>query len=251
MAGDQRALATVYAPSSIDQKKPSQGDVRDPSGEPGFWGSLKPAGLSQFNFKILEIDQPRPDLMAFVFRCNVKLHNSGVDFADVVGGVLVWMNGPSGWKIVETQRSDLTPDVPRRLPEPSKPNTQLYPAPALASREIGSALQAARADHKHVILVFGGNWCYDCHVLDATFHSKDIAPLVQQNYHVVHINVGNYDQNLDLAKKYEIPLEKGVPSLAILDPEGKLLVSQKQGDFENTVRIGPQDVTQFLQKWKP
>ena len=106
----------------------------------------------------------------------------------------------------------------------------------------------ATKDHKRVLLVFGGNWCYDCHVLDATFHSKEIAPLVNANYHVVHVNVGDYDKNLDLAKKYEIPLEKGVPSLAILDPDGKLVVSQKKGEFESTVRIGPEDVVAIPEK---
>jgi thioredoxin 1 len=68
---------------------------------------------------------------------------------------------------------------------------------------------------------------------------------------VVHVNVGDYDKNTDLASKYEIPLEKGVPSLAILDPDGKLVVSQKKGEFESTVRIGPEDVVRFLKQWKP
>ena len=155
------------------------------------------------------------------------------------------------WKIIATQRGDLAAKEARRLPEPAKPNTQLYPPPEEAQTEISSALAAAAKDHKRVLLVFGGNWCYDCHVLDATFRSKAFAPLVNANYHVIHINVGNYDVNLDLAKKYEIPLEKGVPSLAILDPDGTLVVSQKKGEFESTVRIGPEDVVDFLKKWKP
>jgi thioredoxin 1 len=155
------------------------------------------------------------------------------------------------WRIVSTQRSDLLASVPRRLPEPAKPNIQLYADPEKAPAEIAAALAAAAKDHKRVLLVFGGNWCYDCHVLDATFRSKQIAPLVSENYHVVHVNVGDFDRNLDLAKKYEIPLEKGVPSLAILDPDGKLVVSQKKGEFESTTRIGPEDVVQFLKQWKP
>ncbi len=118
-------------------------------------------------------------------------------------------------------------------------------------RKFPSALAAAAKQHKRVILVFGGNWCYDCHVLDATFRSKDFAPIVNASYIVIHINVGNYDANLDLADKYQIPLKKGVPSLAILDPDGSLVVSQKQGEFESTVRIGPEDVLEFLKKWKP
>ena len=155
------------------------------------------------------------------------------------------------WKIIATQRGDLAAKQARRLPEPAKPNIQLYPPPEEAQAEISSALAAAAKDHKRVLLVFGGNWCYDCHVLDATFRSKAFAPIVNANYHVLHINVGNYDVNLDLADKYQIPLKKGVPSLAILDPDGKLVVSQKQGEFESTVRIGPEDVLEFLKKWKP
>ncbi|MGH9640357.1 MAG: thioredoxin family protein, partial [Bryobacteraceae bacterium] len=70
-------------------------------------------------------------------------------------------------------------------------------------------------------------------------------------YHVVHVNVGEEDKNLNLAKKYEVPLDKGVPSLAVLDSSGALLYSQKNGEFESTVRIGPEDVIQFLNRWKP
>ena len=160
----------------------------------------------------------------------------------IISGSQVWLQQSGEWRIVSTQRSDLVAKPVMRLPEPAKPNTQLYPDPERAPAEIASALAAATKDHKRVLLVFGGNWCYDCHVLDATFHSKAIAPLVNENYHVVHVNVGDYDKNLDLAKKYEIPLEKGVPSLAILDPDGNLVVSQKKGEFESTVRIGPEDV---------
>ena len=154
------------------------------------------------------------------------------------------------WRVVSTLRRHLIASVSRRLPEPANPKAQIYPSPEEAPAEIAVQLAAAAKDHKRVLLVFGGNWCYDCHVLDATFRSKQIAPLVNENYHVVHVNVGNYDKNLDLAKKYEIPLEKGVPSLAVLDPDGKLVVSQKKGEFESTTRIGPEDVVQFLKQWK-
>ena len=77
--------------------------------------------------------------------------------------------------------------------------------------------------HKNVLLDFGGNWCIDCHVLENAFHQPRIAPLLNGNYIVVHVDVGKYDKNLDLAKKYHVNLEKGVPSLAVLDAQGKVL----------------------------
>ena len=40
---------------------------------------------------------------------------------------------------------------------------------------------------------------------------------------------GGMDQNLDIAERYQIPLNKGVPALAVLNSKGKLLYSQKGG----------------------
>ncbi|MGO9591946.1 MAG: thioredoxin family protein, partial [Candidatus Acidiferrales bacterium] len=127
-----------------------------------------------------------------------------------------------------------------------------YPPAQEAPSEIKAALARAARDHKRVILVFGGNWCYDCHVLNATFHSKDIAPLVDANFHVVHVNIGDdYDKNLDLAGKYKVPLKRGVPALVVLDPDGSIVYTQQEGEFENSMRLSPADVTEFLKKWAP
>ena len=99
--------------------------------------------------------------------------------------------------------------------------------------------------------MFGGNWCYDCHVLDTTFRSKEFAPLVEANYVVVHINIGDdVKDNVDIAARYGVALDKGVPSLGVLEPDGTVVYAQKNGEFESTVKIGPQDVRAFLEKWK-
>jgi thioredoxin-related protein len=58
-----------------------------------------------------------------------------------------------------------------------------------AKVEIEEAVAKANKDHQRVILVFGGNWCYDCHVLDQAFHQADVAPLLGKNFQVVHVNV--------------------------------------------------------------
>ena len=108
-------------------------------------------------------------------------------------------------------------------------------------------------DHKRVILVFGGNWCYDCHVLNATFHSKEIAPLVNANYHVVHVNIGeDYDKNLDLAAKYKVPLKtRACPALVVLAPDGSLLYTQQEGEFENSIAPRPRRRHRLPQKVGP
>ena len=135
------------------------------------------------------------------------------------------------------------------LQAPARPNPQLYKANANAAQDIRQALAAAGRQHKNVLLDFGGNWCIDCHVLDNAFHQPRIAPLLNSNYVLVHVDVGKYDKNLDLAKKYHVNLEKGVPSLAVLDALGKVLYAT--GDFERARMMSEDDVIQFLDKWKP
>jgi len=135
------------------------------------------------------------------------------------------------------------------LQAPPNPNPQLYKADANAVQDIRRALTAAGKQHKNVLLDFGGNWCIECHILENAFHQPRIAPLLNDNYLVVRVDVGKYDKNLDLAKKYHVNLEKGVPSLAVLDSLGKVLYGTS--DFERAHLMSEDDVLQFLDKWKP
>jgi len=219
-----------------------------------FWSALAAKGLSDFQPKILSIMRPQPGAVELVLRIEFKLKSGASAEPYTVEGEQVWIQEGSDWRIAMTQRSDLTPSPTFRLPEPTKPNTALYPPPEDAQKEIDAGLAAAAKDGKRVILVFGANWCYDCHVLDTTFRSKQFAATVAASYHVVHINVGDEGKdNLDLAEKYGVPLKKAVrvPSLAVLDPDGKVVYAQKNGEFDDSVKLAPADIAAFLKKWAP
>jgi len=127
---------------------------------------------------------------------------------------------------------------------------EIYPDPAKADPEIQAALSKATKEHKRIILDFGGNWCGDCRALDKYFHQSPNADLLKANFVLVDVNIGHFDKNKDIAKKYQVPLEKGVPGLAVLDAKGNVLYSQKNGEFESMGRMDPSSVTKFLQQWK-
>src|ERR1700738_1893019 len=129
--------------------------------------------------------------------------------------------------------------------------TEIYSESADAHAEIKEALQKAAAEHKRVIIVFGANCCYDYHVLDTAFHRSDLAPILSANYEVVHVDIGKGEKNQDLMKQYEVPMKRGIPGLAVLDADGKLVYSQKNGEFENARALTPEDFRAFLNKWKP
>lgn len=127
----------------------------------------------------------------------------------------------------------------------------VYPNTPDAKPEIHAALMKARQEHKRVILDFGGNWCPDCHVLDTYFHQSPNDKLLADNYILVDVNIGRYDMNTDVAEKYGVPLKKGVPAVAVLSPDGKVVYAQATGEFENMRHMQAQSVTDFLNQWKP
>jgi thiol:disulfide interchange protein len=145
----------------------------------------------------------------------------------------------------------LTPAVALLPPTVHAAEREIYPAPEQAPADLSAALKMAAARHKRLILDFGGNWCGDCQVLDIYFHDPINKSLLDANYILVHINIGHMDHNEAIAERYQIPLKKGVPALAVLDEHGKLLYSQRGGEFEAMRRMEINSVTSFLEQWKP
>jgi thioredoxin 1 len=135
------------------------------------------------------------------------------------------------------------------LAHPAGPD--IYPDPSQARVDIAAAIQKAAATNRRVLLDFGGNWCGDCRVLDIYMHDEKNKPLLDANFVVVHVNVGHFDANQDIAEKYDVPLHRGVPALAVLSEHGKLLYSQKNGEFESMRRMESSSVTEFLVHWRP
>ncbi len=56
--------------------------------------------------------------------------------------------------------------------------------------------------------------------------------------------------NTDVAEKYGVPLKRGVPAVAVLSPNGKVLHAQTTGEFANMRHMEAQSVTDFLNQWK-
>jgi len=126
----------------------------------------------------------------------------------------------------------------------------LYSETANPKADIAAALKQAKTEKKRVILDFGGDWCGDCQVLDIYMHQSPNEELLRKYFVVVHVDIGRMDHNVDVAQKYKVPIQKGVPALAVLDANGKLLYSQENKEFENMRNMRSSDVTQFLNRWK-
>ena len=142
--------------------------------------------------------------------------------------------------------------APPAVKPPAHPYTKkhLYDENADPNELIAAGLKQAKAEHKRVILDFGGDWCGDCQVLDIYFHDEANLGLLEKNFVVVHVFIGHMDKNLDVAMKYGVPISKGVPALAVLNGNGKVLYSQATGQFRDMRYMNVESVTEFLKRWK-
>jgi thiol:disulfide interchange protein len=126
----------------------------------------------------------------------------------------------------------------------------IYSETADPRADIAAALAQARAEHKRVLLDFGGDWCGDCQVLDIYFHQAPNDALLAKNFVLVHVWIGHIDKNLDIPEKYGVAIHKGVPALAVVSAKGETIFAQKTGEFEDMRHMNPESVTEFLEKWK-
>jgi protein disulfide-isomerase len=122
----------------------------------------------------------------------------------------------------------------------------IYDEAADAKAAIRTTLDEAAKAKLPVLVVFGANWCGDCRMLDATFKGGPSAPLIAKHFKVVKVDVGRFDRNVDIAEAYRVPLKRGIPAVAVLSPEGKLLYATEGGELADARKMGDQGVYDFF-----
>ena len=241
VAGDAPALKGLYSTDPAAKMR-IKTVMLDADADTSFWLGLKPRTMKVEIVRLIV----RPARANVIFRAEVV---SGLPNGQTVNVTddQTWMKQSDQWRLVYAERTDSP-----RLAQPADMKKDLYPATVDAHGEIKEAKEKAAKEHKRLLLVFGANWCFDCHVLDLAFHGKDLSPIVDANYEVVHVDIGpDGKKNGDVAEQFDVSLSKGVPVMAVVDPDGKVLVSQKNGEVEDARGLSPEYLAEFLNKWKP
>ena len=134
---------------------------------------------------------------------------------------------------------------------------EIYDEAADAGQDIQTAIGRASQEGKHILLMFGGNWCIWCHRLHNLMETDEsIRHFLQEHYVLVMVDVGKRDKNLDLNEKYGNPYQHGFPVLVVLDEKGAQLTTQETGSLEKPSQEedkghDPEKVMAFLEKWAP
>lgn len=141
-------------------------------------------------------------------------------------------------------------------PEYPQLGPDIYDPKADGAELISAARREASAQHKHVLVMFGANWCIWCHRLHALLHDNpEVSRVLRDNYELVMIDVNQRHgvaRNAALDARYGHPTRLGLPVLVVLDADGRPLTTKDSGELENG-KDGhdPAKVLAFLRAWAP
>jgi thiol-disulfide isomerase/thioredoxin len=156
----------------------------------------------------------------------------------LLAGVLFCF-GPSA------RASEGAPQVREELKQvPQRP----YDDSANAQAEVEAAKMRAIAEHKFVLLDFGGNWCPDCRVTAGVLALGDVRPWVDGSFETVMIDVGRINKNLDIARQYGVKIS-AVPTIIILDPNGHMINAGNPAALQDARGMTPQAIVDTIYGW--
>ena len=121
-----------------------------------------------------------------------------------------------------------------------------YDESADAKAAVRQALASANSSKLPVLVIFGANWCEDCRALDRALHTLQNAELIQANFEVVKVDVGNFNRNLDLAAAYGNPIKRGIPAAVVLSPHNQVLYATRAGELANARRMSESGIYDFF-----
>jgi len=128
------------------------------------------------------------------------------------------------------------------------------PAPYDSSRDggkdIDAALARAKKSGKPLLIDFGANWCVDCRVLAGILELPDLRGWVARHFELVQVDIGEFDRNLDLPRRFGSPSLRAVPAILVVDPRtGKLRNPQEVLGLSDARIMQPQEVADWLARW--
>ena len=133
--------------------------------------------------------------------------------------------------------------LPRPLPAP-------YDASADAHLQVNFALARAKASGKPLLIDFGANWCADCRVLAGVLDLPEMKPWLARKFELVQVDVGRFDRNLDIPRRFSGTEMNAIPAVHIVDGRtGKLRNHGEELALGDARVMSPQAIADWLAKW--
>jgi thiol-disulfide isomerase/thioredoxin len=131
------------------------------------------------------------------------------------------------------------------------PEARPFDPKADARADVDAALARAKSGNQMVLLVMGANWCHDSRALAGWFAQPRFAAMIASRFHLVYVDVGVRDRNIDIARRFGISKIKGTPTVIILDSQGKLLNKREAPRWRNASTRTQEQVYRAFAEFTP
>jgi hypothetical protein len=124
------------------------------------------------------------------------------------------------------------PPAPAPVVRQAVTRPPIYPADI--KDRMARALELADADDTRVLINWGSNDCDSCRRFTETTRLPEVRQTRFESveYHLVNVDVGRLDKNLNLAKQYGVTLKEALlPMLTVLDQHGTVIAQASAPDF--------------------
>ena len=98
-------------------------------------------------------------------------------------------------------------------------------------QSVDQARAEARLNHKVLMVEFEADWCSDCRDLSRNLQERDIRDYLARHVEALHVDVGQFNRNLDIARYLGVDVNQGIPAAVFFLPE-QLPASRKIGNAE-------------------
>ena len=129
-----------------------------------------------------------------------------------------------------------------KIPLPLPYNGEIY-----SESDIERFLDSSINKSKQPIIIFGGNWCPDCRILEGTLQLPTIKKYMIEHYEIMHVDVGRYDKNMNLISYFKIPKEEGVPRVLVFDNKKNILNMESTKEWTTARDRKQQEIFNYFQ----
>ena len=132
--------------------------------------------------------------------------------------------------------------LPSELPKP-------FSEQVITAKQLKDFISKALELKKQPLVIFGANWCPDAQYLEAVMGMLTVTKLLAQHYEIMRVDVGDYDQNMELYTVFDMPSEEGVPRVVILDFKGRVLNFDSNDRWRTARETDPQEIFNYFQEF--
>jgi thioredoxin-related protein len=188
-------------------------------------------------YVLVMVDTKAPNVDPLFAACKGDLESVGYPFLAVLDD--------SG-KVVTRQKTDPLEEGDHHDPKKVKAFLDQWTAPKQVAQAVfDNALARAKSEDKMVFLHFGAPWCGWCHHLEAFLAKPETIAILGKDFIDLKIDEDRMIGGKELDAKFRKNGEGGIPWIAFLDAQGKVLATSDGAKGNIGYPAAPHEIAHF------